>query len=163
MLSNIEIQKSPIIFLIGFMCCGKTTLGKQLVATLHRDFADTDNLIEEQCGKTIAEIFATEGEEKFRQYEREVLHNLLHCENLVVACGGGLPCFFDNMERMNACGTTIYLKAEVALLAQRAAQENNHRRPLLEGKTGLELHRHIEALLAEREKYYLQAMKIAQV
>ena len=145
------------------MCCGKTATGKVLAATLNYDFADTDDLVEEYCNKTIAEIFVTEGEKKFRQYEQEVLHSLLYRENLVVACGGGLPCFFDNMERMNACGTTIYLKADVELLAQRIEKENNKHRPLLEGKTGLELRQHIETLLLEREQYYRQARVVEVV
>jgi len=163
MLSKIKKQESSIIFLIGFMCCGKTTTGKALAAALNYDFADTDNLIEERYGKTIAEIFTAEGEEKFRQYEREVLRDLLHRENLVVACGGGLPCFFDNMERMNACGATIYLKADAELLAQRIEKENNTHRPLLEGKTGLALRQHIESLLLEREKYYRLAQVVETV
>lgn len=131
-----------------------------MAVTLNYDFADTDDLIEECCNKTISEIFTTEGEKKFRQYERDVLHSLLHRENLVVACGGGLPCFFDNMEKMNACGATIYLKADTELLVQRIEKENNKHRPLLEGKTGLELRLHIESLLSEREQYYRQAQVI---
>jgi len=163
MLSKEKLQNSSIIFLIGFMGCGKTTLGKQLAASLDYDFVDTDELIEKRFDTTISEIFLTEREEKFRQYERDILHDLLHCEKLVVACGGGLPCFFDNMERMNACGTTIYLQAEVELLAQRIEKENNLHRPLLEGKTGLALKLHIESLLAVREKYYQQAHFIQNV
>ncbi|MCL2097143.1 MAG: shikimate kinase [Bacteroidales bacterium] len=130
---------------------------------LRYDFVDTDALIEQRHGKTIAEIFAVEGEEKFRQYEQDVLCDLLHQKNLVIACGGGLPCFFDNMERMNACGATIYLKAEVELLAQRIEKENNNRqRPLLEGKTGPELREHIAQLLVQREPYYEQATIVSE-
>ena len=163
MLSKVDKQKSSIIFLIGFMCCGKTTYGRALAEEMQYDFIDTDDLIEEHCNKSIVEIFATEGEEKFRQYERQALRDLLHREKLVVACGGGLPCFFDNMERMNACGTTIYLEAEVELLVQRIEKENNLHRPLLNGKKGLELRRHIESLLSIREKYYRQAQIIRKV
>jgi shikimate kinase len=161
MLSKEKLQKSNIVFLIGFMACGKTTIGKQLAAMWEYDFADTDELIEERYGKTIAEIFAAEGEKKFRQYEREVLHSLLQRKKLVVACGGGLPCFFDNMQQMNDCGATVYLKTETELLAQRIEKENNRQRPLLEGKTGLALRHHIELLLSAREKYYLQAQIIS--
>ena len=155
-----SVSMSSLIFLIGFMCCGKTTTGKRMAVTLNYDFIDTDTLIEERCNKTVSEIFTTEGEEKFRQYEQEILQELLHREKLVVACGGGLPCFFDNMERMNACGTTIYLKADIELLAQRIEKANNVHRPLLNGKTGLELRLHIQSLLLLREKYYQQAQLV---
>jgi len=163
MLSKDNKQKPSIIFLLGFMSSGKTTYGRALAEEMHYDFVDTDELIEEHCNKTISEIFAAEGEKKFRQYEREVLHGLLHREKLVVACGGGLPCFFDNMERMNASGITVYLKAEVELLAQRIEKGNNNHRPLLEGKTDLELRLHIKSLLLIREKYYQQAQIIRSV
>ena len=104
------------IILIGYMGAGKTTLGKALSQNLGTDFCDLDWYIEEQCGKTIPDIFRESGEEGFRQIEREMLHEVIGKKNAVIAVGGGTPCFFDNMDYMNDKAMTVYLKAEIPTL-----------------------------------------------
>ena len=99
------------IFLIGFMGSGKTTLGKALAQKLGVDFIDLDLYIETRYHKTVREIFAESGEERFRQIEKSLLHEVADFENVIIAAGGGTPCFFDNIDYMNGHGTCVYLKA----------------------------------------------------
>ncbi|RYF99794.1 MAG: shikimate kinase, partial [Chitinophagaceae bacterium] len=107
------------IFLVGFMGCGKSTKAKQLASRLNCPVIDIDAVIVEREGKTIAEYFELHGEAGFRNLERETLRTFDYPETCVVATGGGLPCFFDNMEWMNENGTTVYLQMEPAQLVSR--------------------------------------------
>jgi len=149
-----------LIFFIGFMGCGKTTWSRKLAAHLGYDFIDLDHLLEEQAGMTIAEYFATYGEDSFRILESEVLKQTPYTQNTVVSTGGGLPCFFDNMEWMNAHGKTVYIKLSPKTLVDRLERSKN-KRPLLREKQGEELLAFITERLAEREVFYLQAGYIA--
>jgi len=149
-----------LIFFIGFMGCGKTTWSRKLAAHLGYDFIDLDHLLEEQAGMTIAEYFATHGEDSFRILESEVLRQTPYTQNTVVSTGGGLPCFFDNMEWMNAHGKTVYIKLSPKTLVDRLERSKN-KRPLLREKQGEELLAFITERLAEREVFYLQAGYIA--
>lgn len=144
------------IFLIGFMGSGKSFTGKRLANLLDYSFEDLDTYLERKAGKTISELFATEGEAYFRKLERDCLHELGKIERLIVATGGGAPCFFDNMRYMKAAGTTIFLDTPVAVLLERLKPEMAHR-PLLAGKTVEELTHFIEQKLDERLPYYQQA------
>ena len=92
------------------MGSGKTTLGRKLAARLGYMFMDLDHVFEAQEEMTIGEYFAKHGENAFRELESEVLKSYKYPENDVIATGGGLPCFFDNMDWMNAHGRTIYIK-----------------------------------------------------
>ncbi|MBR6078383.1 MAG: AAA family ATPase, partial [Paludibacteraceae bacterium] len=83
------------VYLIGYMGCGKTTIGKRLAKSLGWDVIDMDSRIENRYRKTIPDIFASEGEESFRKKERFILEELSALENVVVSTGGGAPCFFD--------------------------------------------------------------------
>lgn len=150
------------IFLIGFMGSGKSHVGRQLAASMGMDFLDLDVQIEKDQQRSIRQIFEQEGEATFRQIEREALHHLVLQENLIVACGGGTPCFFDNMDWMNKQGITIYLQTPVSILVQRLKPEKNHR-PLLQNLDDEGLHIFIGAKLAEREPFYLRASVIYQV
>jgi len=96
-----------LIFLIGFMGCGKTTLGRKLASRLGYMFMDLDHVLEAQVGMTIAEYFSKNGEDAFRKLESEVLKQTRYPENAVISTGGGLPCYFDNMQWMNAHGKTL--------------------------------------------------------
>lgn len=148
------------IFLIGFMGCGKTTLGHKLAVRLGYQFFDLDVVLEERAGMTIAEYFSNFGETAFRLAESEVLKNTAYPENVVISTGGGLPCFFDNMEWMKANGTVVYIKLLPKVLANRL-EHGKEERPLLRNKHGDELIAFITEKLAEREGFYLQAQVIA--
>lgn len=151
----------PAIFLIGFMGSGKTTVGKQLASLLQYDFIDLDEVIEKNEHSTISGLFDEKGEAYFRDKESYYLKSLESSINRIISTGGGAPCFFDNMQWMNAHGTTVYLRASPKLLADRLRNERDHR-PLLKGKSDEEVIRFIEHKLEEREKFYLSAKVIAE-
>lgn len=144
------------IFLIGFMGSGKTTHGRKLANKLCWRFEDMDERIGELTGLTVPEIFERHGEEYFRLKESEVLDTLCEREKVVVSTGGGVPCHHDNMERMNGCGLTIYLKLPPGALLIRLAGSKTER-PLLTGKTEEDIQQTIVDMLAVREPYYNQA------
>ena len=150
------------IIIIGYMGAGKTTVGKALARTLKLPFYDLDWYIEGRMRKTVAQLFAERGEEGFRQVERNMLHEVAEFEDVVISCGGGTPCFFDNMEYLNAQGETIYLKATPEVLAMHLKM-GKVERPLIKGKTEDELLQYIRQSLEEREKYYLQAKHVLDV
>jgi shikimate kinase len=144
------------IFLIGFMGSGKTTLGKQLAESLGYQFIDQDYLIEEEENMTINEIFNTKGESKFREIERYILTKLTKSDNIVVATGGGAPCFFDNAETMKTKGFSIYLRVSPQALFERL-RNAQATRPLIKNKTDHELQNFIKMKLQEREPFYLNS------
>src|SRR5476651_2201785 len=88
------------IFLIGYMGSGKTTLGRRLAARLGYEFIDLDQVFEEKEGITIAQYFTYYGEDAFRKEESAILKQTHYPEKAVISTGGGLPCFFDNMDWM---------------------------------------------------------------
>jgi shikimate kinase len=145
------------IFLIGFMGSGKTTLGKQIAIKLGYIFIDQDSVIEEKQHKTISELFASIGELKFREIEHQTLVELAGQDNLVIATGGGAPCFFNNMQVMNHHGLSIYLKVPPKTLFQRLRYASAQR-PLVANKTDDELQEFIISKLAERESFYSQSI-----
>ena len=149
-----------LIFLIGFMGSGKTTHGRKLASHLKVAFIDLDEVFEKQNEMTIAHYFAVFGEEKFRQKEAELLKNTVYPENAVVSTGGGLPCFFDNLDWMKQHGTTIYLQVPPKVIVSRLNNAKTER-PLLQHKTGEELLQYIAEKLAEREPTYLKAQVVA--
>jgi len=142
------------------MGSGKTTLGKKLANKLAYEFIDTDLLIENLHGKTIPEIFDTEGEAKFRESEQLVLSELKSKGNCIISVGGGLPCYKDNMDKLLALGRVIYLQRSPKELFHRLINRKNDR-PLLKDKTENELLDHITNLLEKREEYYERAHIIA--
>lgn len=140
------------------MGSGKTFWGRRLAETLQCPFYDLDALIVAHAGKNIPEIFAELGETGFREMERARLLNLLEQEPAVVSTGGGTPCFFDNMEQMNAHGRTIYLDMPLEILVQRLEKEM-HQRPLLAGLAPAELPPFIEKMLEKRAPFYEKAQQ----
>lgn len=144
------------LILIGFMGSGKTTLGRALAKELGLTFIDLDNYIELRRCKSINRIFEESGEDGFRTIERNLLHEVCEFENVVISAGGGTPCFFDNIDYMNAQGTAIYLQVSNERLLERLRIAKS-RRPLLKDKNDEEIKAFIEEQLARREKYYLQA------
>ena len=144
------------IFLIGYMGAGKTTLGKALARRMNLSYIDTDHYIENRYHKKISEIFASEGEERFRDIERRILIEISEFEDIVVSTGGGLPCFNDNMATMNNCGTTVYLETSEKELAARLGVSKNVR-PVLKNRSGSELAGFIKENLDKRRFFYEQA------
>lgn len=150
------------IILIGYMGAGKTTVGKALAKALNVPFYDLDWYIENRMRKKVPEIFAERGEEGFRVIERNMLHEVAEFENVVISCGGGTPCFFDNMDYLNAQGDVYYLKATPEVL-QRHLKMGKGVRPLLVGKSDEELHEFITEQLAKREEFYLKANHVIDI
>ena len=144
------------IFLIGYMGAGKTTLGKVLARRMNLSFIDTDHYIENRYHKKISEIFASEGEERFREIEHRILLEISEFEDVVVSTGGGLPCFSDNMAIMNRLGTTVYLETSEEELAVRLEASKNTR-PVLKNRSGSELVDFIKENLDKRRAFYEQA------
>jgi shikimate kinase len=144
------------IFLIGYMGAGKTTVGKKLAQQLHLDLIDLDHFIEKRYHRTISRIFEEEGEIKFREIEAGVLEEVADFENVVISTGGGVPCFHNNMQRMNDAGITIYLKVSPEELAKRLELCKNTR-PLIKNKSQDELKTFVSENLIKRETFYNQA------
>lgn len=144
------------ITLIGYMCAGKTTVGKALGKRLGRTFYDLDWYIEERFHTRVPQIFAEHGEAHFRDLERRMLHEVAEFEDIVLSCGGGTPCFFDNIDYLNRVSQTVYLRATPATLCRHIAMSRGER-PLLKGKTAGELTDFVTAQLHEREPFYSRA------
>ena len=138
------------------MGAGKTTVGKQLAKALNLLFYDLDWYIETRMHRKVAQIFAESGEEGFRAIERNMLHEVAEFENVVISCGGGTPCFFDNMDYLNRQGETLYLKASPEVLARHLRMGKNIR-PLIQGKDDAQLLEYIKDSLAKREPFYSKA------
>jgi shikimate kinase len=150
------------IILIGYMGSGKTTVGRQLALALGRTFYDLDWYIEMRYHRTVAQLFAERGEDGFRELERNMLHEAAEFEDIVLSCGGGTPCFFDNMEYIRSVGESVYLKATPEVLAAHLRM-GRVERPLIKGKNPEELLEYIRTSLAQREPYYLQAQHVVDV
>ncbi len=150
------------IILVGYMGSGKTTIGRQLARALGLEFYDLDWYIETRYHRTVAQVFAERGEDGFREMERNMLHEVAEFENIVLSCGGGTPCFFDDMDYLNAQGETIYLKATPEVLA-RHLRMGRVERPLIKGKSDSELLQYIQASLQDREPFYSKAKHVIDV
>lgn len=144
------------IILIGYMGAGKTTVGKALAAELGLRFYDLDWYIESRMRKTVAQLFAEQGEEGFRRIERNMLHEVAEFEGVLISCGGGTPCFYDNMQYINQQGLTLYLKASPEVLYKHLKMGKSVR-PLLLNKTPEEVQRFISEQLKAREQFYTRA------
>jgi shikimate kinase len=142
------------IFLIGFMGSGKTHWGRQVALRLGLPFFDLDEVITNEENKSIPDIFATDGEEYFRSREKEILERLVdENSSMVLSCGGGTPCFFNNIEFMKKYGTVVWLNTHVDVLMQRLMKEREQR-PLLKDITDAELKHYIIRKLNDRRMYY---------
>lgn len=155
-------QNTLRILLIGYMGAGKTTIGKALSDEMNIPFYDLDWYIEARMHRNIKQLFEERGEEGFRKIEQAMLHEVAKNENVIIACGGGTPCFFDNMDYMNRQGTTVYLKAIPEVLYAHLKMGKTIR-PLLLGKTEEEIGQLIVRQVAERESYYLKAKYVLNI
>lgn len=147
------------IFLIGFMGCGKSTMGRSLASLLNLTFIDLDTYIEGKYFKTVPQIFAEEGEAEFRKKEHKVLEEVSLFDDVIVATGGGAPCFFNNMEVMNQSGYCVFLDVEIDTLVDRLMHSKTER-PLIKGKSPEELRSFIGALMLKRRPFYEKAKYI---
>ncbi len=138
------------------MGCGKSTLGRRLSEHLNLQFVDMDHYIEERNLKTIPQIFEQEGEAEFRKKERKALEELSEFTDIIIATGGGAPCFFDNIDLMNRSGKTVYINIDPAILADRLLKSKTER-PLIKGKSREELVAFIDETLKKRNEFYKQA------
>ena len=144
------------IILVGYMGSGKTTIGKQLAENLGVSFYDLDWCVESRYHRTIPQLFAERGEEGFRELERRLLHEVCEFEDIVVSCGGGTPCFFDNMDYMNLMADTVYLQATPETLYMHLKM-GRVERPLLKGKSPEEMQAYIAESIVQREPFYRKA------
>ena len=144
-------------FVVGYMASGKTTFGREFAREKGIPFWDLDALVEERAGCCISDIFAWEGESFFRELEREILHEFCTREDdFVLATGGGTPCFFDNMDCMNAAGHTLFLDTSFPVLMGRLREQRDVR-PLLAGLADEELEDFVRRHLESRLPFYLKA------
>ena len=150
------------IILVGYMGSGKTTVGRQLSIALGRQFYDLDWYIEMRYHRTVAQLFAERGEAGFREMERNMLHEAAEFEDIVLSCGGGTPCFFDNMDYINQVGESVYLKADPEVLAKHLRM-GKVERPLIKGKNDEELLAYIKESLQVREPFYSKAQHTLDV
>ena len=144
------------------MGAGKTTIGKALARKTGLEFFDLDWYVENRYRMKIPQIFAEKGEDGFRELERNMLHEVTEFEDVVISCGGGTPCFFDNIDYMNSLAETVYLKAEPEVLRTHLLMAKSQR-PLIQGKTPDELRDFIKESLANREPFYAKAKHIVQI
>ncbi|MCM1077086.1 MAG: shikimate kinase [Bacteroides sp.] len=147
------------IFLIGYMGSGKSTLGKALAQRCEVEFVDLDDYIEARAGKKIREIFAEDGEAAFRDLERRMLLEVSGKRNAIVACGGGTPCFGDNMGLMNARGVTVLLQTSHDRLFERL-KRGRWKRPLIANLSDEELDGFISGQLAKRMPFYSKSAEV---
>ena len=152
-----EVERKMKIFLIGFMGSGKTHWGRQLSAKLNMPFYDLDTVIVGNENLSVSEIFAQKGEEYFRYQEKETLEKISATEeSFILSCGGGTPCFFNNIEFMKKNGEVIWLNTSIDMLTERLGRERMSR-PLISDVNEEDLRRYIIRKLSERRMYYQQA------
>ena len=139
------------------MSSGKTHWGKSISRKLDVPFFDLDEQVEAAEGQTISEIFLHHGEEYFRRKEKEVLHIISEShDTFLMACGGGTPCYYNNIDYMKKQGTTIWINCSVQCLFQRLVKERE-KRPLIKDLTDQGLQSYIQKKYASRKIFYEQA------
>lgn len=148
-----------LIFLVGYMGCGKSSIGKALSKRMNMSFLDCDSEIERRSGMSVSNLFATHGENGFRELEHSVIFDATKESNTIVATGGGAPCFFGNMDLMNEAGLTIYLSMSVEKLFSRL-EKGRFKRPLIRDKSDRELFDFIGQAIEKRAPYYMQSKLI---
>jgi shikimate kinase len=144
------------IYLIGMPASGKSTLGKQLAQELGYTFIDLDESIVKAEQRSISDIFSWKGESYFRIVEQQVLHKTMYLKKAVIATGGGVPCFYDNISWINSNGLSIFLDVPVELLAERILFQQNVR-PLFREQNREALITQLKEKLAIRYSFYQQA------
>ena len=141
------------IFIIGYMASGKTTFGRALARQTGMQHIDLDFYIEQRFHSSVREIFAKKGEEEFRRIEGAMLREVGEMDGLIVSCGGGTPCFGDNMDYMNSKGLTVCLQASEDVIADRILKAGG-KRPLMAGKSREEIQQTMREHMKVRQPYY---------
>jgi len=144
------------IYLVGYMASGKTWLGQELALANGLEFVDIDDLFENRYRITISDFFDKYGEELFRKLEHEILEGTLEFDNVVIATGGGTPCFYNNMDSILSFGKSVYLRMDLTELINRI-QTIKKKRPLLMNLESSGLKDFVRDQLQEREQFYLKA------
>lgn len=147
------------LFIIGYMASGKTTFGRALARQTGMQHIDLDFYIEQRFHSTVREIFATKGEDEFRRIEGAMLREVGEMEDTIISCGGGTPCFGDNLDYMNSHGLTVCLQASDDVIADRIIQAGN-KRPLMAGKSREEILQTLQEHMEKRRPYYDRAQLI---
>ncbi|MFA0961403.1 shikimate kinase [Roseivirga sp. BDSF3-8] len=148
-------------FLTGMPGSGKSTTGKLISREWGIDFIDLDDQIEAACGMHVTQIFSEKGEDYFRRKEAEVLRQVVvRYPTSVIACGGGTPCFYNNIEVMQTSGAIIYIEVDPAEIFKRLEKEGKEKRPLLKEHSGEELIKLLSDKLKNRVPYYERARHI---
>lgn len=146
------------LFLIGYMGCGKSSLGRKLAKAADMEFVDMDSLIEQREGAAVSDIFRYEGEEYFRGLERAIIDELSVSDgDMIISTGGGAPAWQDNMAKINSVGQSFYLRRTAEQIASRLSPHGRQKRPKLRGLNDEELVAFMRENMAEREPYYMQA------
>lgn len=145
------------LYLIGYMGCGKSTIGRKIARFAHLDFVDTDSLIEQRENATVADVMTYHGEEYFRSVEQAVLEDTANQDNIIVSTGGGLPVWSDNMERISKLGVSIYLRRSPKNIMSRLSPYGRQKRPKFRGLNDEELLAFMTSHMAEREPVYSRA------
>ncbi len=143
------------IILVGLMGAGKSTIGRNLAKHLHKDFFDSDRVIEERTGVDIATIFEIEGEQGFRDREEQVIKELCEMNNIILATGGGCVLREQNRKNMQKSGHVIYLRTSAELLYSRIRYDKS--RPLMQTKSPIDT---LKKLLDDRESHYMETADI---
>lgn len=146
------------VFLIGYMGCGKTTLGEALARQMDVPYIDLDEYIQERQGMTIVEIFKEMGEERFREMETAALQEVASMTDVIVGCGGGTPCHGENMALMNRAGITVWLTTSPERITARLIlPEQKSKRPKIARLPDHEVLSLVKTELETRTPYYAQA------
>ena len=151
-----------VLFLVGYMGCGKSSIGRRIARRLGVRCIDTDAEVEQREGASVVDIFRYEGEEYFRRAERTTLESIVaeaggHSD-VVVSTGGGLPVWSDNMEYMNRAGRTVYIRRTAEQIASRLSPYGRMKRPKLRGLNDAELVEFMRAGIESRRLFYEQSM-----
>ena len=158
--SMFKVQSSEFnsqrIYLIGYMGSGKTSALKHLANKMSWQGIDLDRLFEEKYKISVQDFFHKYDEAAFRKLESQLLKDTINLNNVIIATGGGTPCFFDNMEWMNTNGTTVFLKVAPMTAVHRLMQSKK-KRPLIEGKNEQEVIEFVNKHYGDRMKFYEQA------
>ncbi len=146
------------IFLIGYMGCGKTTLGEELARQMGLRYIDLDDYIEDRQGMTITEIFQEMGEGHFRELEVNALRDVAAMTDVIVGCGGGTPCHGDNMALMNQSGVTVWLTTSPERITARLLlPDQKAKRPKVASLPDEAVLSLVEKELEARTPHYAQA------